>query len=44
VYCMVGGPNFETCAEASMLHKVGGDAVGKVARKLRRSSFTSYLS
>ena len=28
VYSMVGGPNFETCAEARMLHQTGGDAVG----------------
>lgn len=29
VYCMVGGPNFESIAEAGLLHKLGVDAVGK---------------
>lgn len=29
VYCMVGGPNFESIAEARLLHKLGVDAVGK---------------
>lgn len=27
-YAMVGGPMFETCAEARMLRSVGGDVVG----------------
>ncbi|KAM8945771.1 purine nucleoside phosphorylase-like [Pelodytes ibericus] len=28
VYCMVGGPNFESVAEAKLLHCLGADAVG----------------
>ncbi|KAI5093551.1 purine nucleoside phosphorylase 4a, partial [Silurus meridionalis] len=28
VYCMVGGPNFESVAEAKLLYKLGVDAVG----------------
>ncbi|XP_052382990.1 purine nucleoside phosphorylase 4a isoform X1 [Oncorhynchus keta] len=28
VYCMVGGPNFESIAEARLLHRLGVDAVG----------------
>lgn len=28
VYAMVGGPNFETIAEAKLLHRLGVDAVG----------------
>ena len=29
VYAMVGGPNFESIAEARLLHRLGVDAVGE---------------
>lgn len=32
VYAMVGGPNFESIAEARLLHRLGVDAVGKTQK------------
>lgn len=34
VYAMVGGPNFESIAEARLLHGLGVDAVGKTHKHL----------
>lgn len=31
VYAMVGGPTFESIAEARLLHRLGVDAVGKTS-------------
>lgn len=37
VYAMVGGPTFESIAEARLLHCLGVDAVGKTQTRLHLS-------
>lgn len=44
VYCMVGGPNFESIAEARLLHKLGVDAVGKHGFIFKSSVFTDIIN
>lgn len=44
VYCVVGGPSFETIAECRLLHKLGADAVGECPAPICISVFYPGVS
>ena len=43
VYAMVGGPNFETVAEAKLLHRLGVDAVGMYFIYIKYTLYILYI-